>query len=217
MKPLIQIISHRDGAMWRKAVRDTWLQQAVGLIPHRFIVGREAAVDNVDIEWFPVDDGYEGIAIKVQAGLKWALRNGFTHVFTCYCDTYTHPQRLMRSGFEQHHYSGHVPNETNGGGYTPLVCDYKGRYAYASGGAGYWLSQKAMEIVAYAEPRTQWDDLNTGWVLGEAGISCWHDPRYGFRGEHLYSKDQITCHLSQGTGNFDPAWIHRAHERLGNK
>ena len=206
MRPLVQIISHAGGSTWRQAIRDTWLE--FGGVEHRFVIGAGAVTAHDDTITVAAPDGYDGIAFKVREGLRFALQDGYDFVFTCFTDTYVSVPRLLLSNFERHHYSGcciRCPE-----GYQDLSTDGKGRFSYASGGPGYWLSRRAMEIVVATEPRSQYDDMWIGWELGLHGLPCFNDNRYGHHGDRLYP-EQITCHLSKGTGNYDPAWMYQAH------
>lgn len=211
MQILISIISHAAGRTWREAIRQTWLQGQA--IDYRFVVGAGVEHDQDDELMVPAPDCYEGILQKVHCTCRWADEHNYDYLFNCFTDTYVNVPRLLASGFDAHPYSGHIPKECGEPHTVALIPDEKGRFAYASGGAGYWLSRAALKIITAIEPPAdmQYDDLWIGTVLGSRGIAGFHDPRYGFKGTHLYSAQQITVHLSQGTGNYDPEWMHRAH------
>jgi hypothetical protein len=212
VKPLIAIISHAGGVEWRSAIRETWLKDRDAA--YRFIVGAGVATDHDDELAVDAPDDYAGILSKVRRVCAWAGREHFDHVFICFTDTYVHVPRLLSSGFEHHAYLGHFPKM----GFTtpqavPLVRDELGRFAYASGGAGYWLNARAMTLFASVDPPAdvQYDDLWAGWLLGMHGIAGFHDPRYGFKGWRLNNDQQITVHLSKGTGVYHPSWMLSAH------
>jgi len=54
----------------------------------------------------PVPDDYFHLVFKVRKMHQWALDHGFEYVYKCDVDTYVDLERLMRSGFEQHDFTG---------------------------------------------------------------------------------------------------------------
>jgi hypothetical protein len=208
--PLVQVISHHGGREWRRAIRETWWRP--DLIDSRFIVGGHAAGLEPDVTVVDTPDDYAGISLKVREALRVAVDQGYSHVFTCFTDTYVSVPRLLASGYQHWDYSGFVP-EAADWQQTSLIQDGKGRYAYASGGCGYWTSHEASRILIHHTPRSTYDDVWVGWELGLAGISCYSDPRYGFKGEQLYNSNQISVHLSKETGVYSPEQMRQAHQR----
>lgn len=150
------------------AQRDTWVKDVRGA-DVRFFVGRGVpeAVPLPDEVFLDVDDGYAGLPAKTQGICKWALGHGYDFVFKCDDDTYVQPERLLDSDFR--------------------FADYIGRLRGASGrwpapycsGFAYWLSTKAMKVVATAALTD--DQAEDRWVantLLSAGISPEADYRY---------------------------------------
>jgi hypothetical protein len=111
-------------------------------------------------------------------------------VFIVPTDCYVVVPRLLASGFEKLDYTGYqVPGE-----------------GHIGGGSGYWLSRRAMEAVATAEPEIDYEDRWVGHVLYVAGIKAIHDSRY-WSWEQPYPEGAITEHLSRGTGVYEPNWM----------
>jgi hypothetical protein len=72
---------------------------------------------------------------------------------------------------------------------------------FSSGGAGYGLSRKSMEIVvAHPVERGPAEDVNTAHALLAQGIGLHHDPRFLFAPGAVLSSDTITYHLSSVKG-----------------
>lgn len=195
MKVLIAIKSCAAHAGFNQQVRGTWLRDRDA--DYRFFVGsgaRRTAADEVPLE---VGDGYADLPMKTKGIARWALLKEYDFIFLCDTDTYVVVPRLLDSGFERFDYSGYFHrcvSCVSTDGYCHCVGD-KGEqlYSYASGGSGYWLSAKAMSVIASAnlyqdvlDPRrdgcsTRGEDLQVGWTLGAAGIPCHRDERYRLR------------------------------------
>lgn len=123
----------------------------------------------------------QSLTYRTQAICRWALERGYDFVFKCDDDTYIFVERLLASGFENHDYSGW--SWQNDG------------YTFASGGAGYWLSRKAMKIISEAtdlsEPR---EDMWVGALLHKAEIVLHGDSRYNPWPPPTIKPDCITIH-----------------------
>jgi len=183
-KPLIGFLGcHRDEPDAQQQ-RDTWLVGSP--VDHRYFIGRPGLDERPDVVWVDVDDGYTHLPFKTQAMCRWALSNGYTHLFKTDTDVYLRPERLLACGFEAWDYSGFFrgraedePNDVVTGN-------------YCSGGSGYWLSSKAMEIVAAAQMEENHlhpeggyycngEDVQVGRLMREAGVPCHWDDRYKLR------------------------------------
>lgn len=151
-------------------------------IDYRFFRGKGAA-PSPDAVCLDVDDGFYSLPFKTQAMCKWAFDEGYDFLFKMDTDTYLRPERLLNSGFANHDYSGFFSYDPGPG-------------AYASGGSGYWLSRRAMEVIAQSEAFFQdchspeiptelsWrgEDLQVCWVLKDRDIHCHKDSRYCLSG-----------------------------------
>jgi hypothetical protein len=154
MRLLIAVVSCAAHLNRNTAVLETW--------------GTDERVKVFTGKDLEVSDDYEQLPAKVKAVCEFALDNNFDFLFKCDSDTFIFLDRLLASGFEQYDYSGWT------GGIAEVSEEY------ASGGAGYWLSRKAFEIVAKA-PLTKEtaEDKWVGRVLYDAGIIVHRDTRYG--------------------------------------
>jgi hypothetical protein len=116
--------------------------------------------------------------------MKWVLAHDYTHVYKCDDDSWVHIPRLLASGFEKYDYMG-------GSRTTNFDLAHGGGLPFGQGGAGYWLSRKAMQHVAdSAEDFWKWqecEDIGVGILLGTKGIGLHVDPRY-FHGTELPQK-----------------------------
>jgi hypothetical protein len=129
-------------------------------------------------------DDYQHVPWKTQYQAQWALTLGAPRVFICDVDTYIDPIRLVAN----------IPTED----YVGHRCDE----GHASGGNGYYLSQRAAAIVAQSHPEPGYADLWVGRVLVDHNIHVHHDPRYG--------DGTITKHLSVN-GRYDPDLMYEEH------
>lgn len=213
MTILVAIKSCVAHAWQHQLVRQTWL--AGQDIAYKFFVGNHYYLPNLEgpifttTSWQPCadeivlncDDSYQGLPFKTQAIVRWALDHDHDFTFFCDDDTYACIPRVLKSGFAGHDYSGFFypcvsckPEKPEPDGYCHCVTEEGERiYSYASGGSGYWISRKAMEIVAAAQfiadplddnkekRSSRGEDLQVGWALGRAGIRCHCDERYRLR------------------------------------
>lgn len=179
MKILIAIHGSHSQPEQMQAQRETWLRDLSGA-DYKFFLGQPEG-DEPDVVYCPCPDGplYSDakrihrtwiLNQKTEGIVEYALENGYDYVFKCDDDTYVRPGLLLVSGFEQHDYSGftekHYTRET-------------GWYRWAQGGAGYWLSRRAMEAIAEHGLRTiPAEDFAVGHALAKHGIHPHRDERY---------------------------------------
>jgi hypothetical protein len=142
-------------------------------------------------------DDYEHLPRKTKAICKLTE----DYLFLCDTDTYVHVPRLLASGYEAHNYIGYQLTRNSG-------------IPYASGGAGYWLSKAAMEVIAKsANPDLfENEDEMVGNVLFNAGIKLHHDPRYALYEDVLPGNNIISRHLSS-RGPYEISFMYAAHRR----
>lgn len=142
-----------------------------------------------------VRDDYSAIWEKTRAMCQWALAcRDWNYLFHADDDTYVHVPRWQHAAAD-------------------LRDDYVGRalahdwwpFEYASGGAGWWLSRRAVAIVSerlgahVGRYRVQGrtiveDDVLVGRVLRDAGMAVVDDPRYDWTAAATLRADQITAH-----------------------
>lgn len=108
----------------------------------------------------PAPDDSAGLPAKVLCLIEWAIAEDFDFVFKCEDDTYVRPERLLASGFDRHDYIGSTGNRR-----------------YAHGGAGYWLSRRALWEI-FLRGMEGNEDQAIGEALSAAGIPPVHDSRY---------------------------------------
>ena len=236
MKVLLAISSWPPSAINgdHQSSRNTWLQYAHGL-DYKFFMGDGNAVhendDLIDAEWerrpghyatkpsvsdpityvpkadevlLPCPYDFKHLPFKVREICYWTLDCDYDYLFKVDTDTYVDIPRLLASGFEQHDYIG-----------TPFTV---GDLAYASGGAGYWVSRRAMCFLATAAIATPWDDIWVGQTLREYGIPLHIDTRYNVCSPHDFSSgprpdnDSITSHLGFSPEPFNQQDMYAAHK-----
>lgn len=148
-------------------------------------------------ELLKVPDDYGHLPEKTKAICGMVKDHDFC--FLTDTDSYVSIPKLLASGYEAHDYIGYRLEGKD----------------YASGGAGYWLSRKAMQVVASCDPsRFTAEDEMVGTVLKEAGIKLHHDPRYALYRDVLPTNDVISRHLSS-RGPYQIEFMYAAH-RLAN-
>lgn len=169
MKILIAIASCAEHLNRNTAVLETWASRDYFWQGDAF----ERRFNGVFIKLFTgrdlgVSDDYKALPQKVKAICEYADVHEFDFLWKGDSDTFVWLDRLLTSGFERHDYCGWT-----GGVVEPSK-------EYASGGAGYWLSRKAFEIVANAQLTDDTcEDRWVGRVLYDAGIIVHRDTRYG--------------------------------------
>ena len=127
-------------------------------------------------------DDLAHLAYKAKAAWQWALDTGYDYMFTCFCDTYIDIPRLMRSGFEQHPFTGMT--------YDANRCP--------QGGAGYWLDRKCMQILTNEHVFFWADDGWAGWALQKHNIYLNNDLKYAqYPDVPAQQNDTISVHLSE--------------------
>ena len=111
--------------------------------------------------------------------IRWAYDNGYDYLFKADDDTFVRSEMLTRCGFERHDYMGWQQQYGPGG------------ILYAQGGAGYFLSRNAMEVLLGYTGLIKYvaEDTQVGYVLLEAGIKPFHNPRF-----RRYYVDARTMH-----------------------
>lgn len=176
MRAVIAIPSRQENVEKRQACRDTWLRHCESPVSYFFFLGTTAQTTVADEIRLDCPDGF--LSHKVQAMCQFAFDQGYDYLFKCDDDTYVNVPRLLASGFEQH--------------------DYVGRSCgiHAHGGAGYWLSRKAMSVLAMAS-KSDWpsEDRWVGRTLTAAGVSILGDYRYSHRNAvPEKNNDVITAH-----------------------
>ena len=140
----------------------TWLRGSP--VPYKFFRDSELGLDESD----PL------VRQKRMKGMcRYALDHGYDYLFRVDSDAYVRVPALLRSDFQNHDYMGWCLHYTG-----PMA-----RNRTAHGGAGFFLSRRAMELVVDAPhfPHSDgyhWGDIYTGQLLFDHGIGCFADRRF---------------------------------------
>jgi hypothetical protein len=178
---LIAILSCVALRHFEQAARDTWVKDIPQGVDYRFFLGNPSqCVDEVTL---PVGDSLQDLTHKMVAVCAWALEQGYDFLFKCDLDTLVRPLGLLQSDFKAWDWVGGQNS------------------FFASGGAGYMLSQRAMRaVVEYPIATSQEEDVHVAHALLAQGIALHHDPRFLFAPGAVLSSDTITYHLSSVKG-----------------
>jgi hypothetical protein len=144
---------------FRRLCRDAEVEFAL-----RYFLGGDRLEESSDlVVSVPAPDDYAGLPAKVFRMIEWAIVADFDFVFKTDDDTYVRPERLLASGFDRqrHDYVGWTRDRS-----------------YAQGGAGYWLSRRALWEIFLRGMERHNEDQAVGEALVAAGIPPVHDERY---------------------------------------
>ncbi len=142
-----------------------------------------------------VPDGYLHTSFKTRESHRWGMQHGFeSHIFQCFTDTYIDLHRLAESGFQDYDYSGCSAGQ------------------YASGGSGYWLSNRASRFIL-DEAVTDWaEDRWVGSIMKKNRIPLHVDPRYrGYPETPQNTSGCITSHLAVTPKVYDSKLMYEVH------
>ena len=183
-KTLIAILSCHALRGYEQSLRDTWIKEIPEGVDHRFFLG----LPNLDYMFsdevfLSVGDTLQDLTHKVVAVCAWASAQGYDYLLKCDLDTLVRPIGLLQSDFKSWDWMGGQNS------------------FFASGGAGYTLSRRAMRAVVEhpVEPGPA-EDVNTAHALLAQGITLHHDPRFVFAPGAVLSSNTITYHLSSVKG-----------------
>jgi hypothetical protein len=163
---------------YHAVIRETWGKDARDAgIDVRFFTGPFFGVHEPDETVLDCPDDYNNLPKKTQAICEWACGKTYSHIFLCDTDTYIIPSKLLACGFENYDYAGKIDRpfgETFS--YTTVSRDvvienHPRVFPWASGGYGYFLSRKALGVIAYMTPIGWAEDFIVGNVLGKLYVS----------------------------------------------
>jgi hypothetical protein len=222
-----------------QAVRDTWLKESLpsGWDYKMFVGAGPGPVPSDTVE-LRCPDTYEYLTYKTQEQVMWAFQHGYKYIYRCFPDTYAAVDRLLSCEFEQADYTG-----TFGGLVDTETCRPKVMFnrdgnelsVFASGGPGYFLSRRAMDVLrnCYVDSSFQ-EDCWLGQKLHGFRFLKLRDDRR-FWESRAYEKtirrygpevwnNVVAVHLSKkktssgGTaGWYDKQWMYDAHTAYADK
>jgi Galactosyltransferase len=197
-------------AGFHHAIRRTWGHHALWLrmYPQFFMGGGARKFDVMGVEppdevYLDAPDDYMGLPEKTHQICKHLARTDtFDYVFMCDNDTYIDPYKLAEADYEGYDYSGffcrgemEVYSRFD---YSDHMGAYPNCHAWASGGVGYFLSRRAIQLIAATPPKVWAEDMYVGQVLGPKldtreflanyippGVSSWHIKKTRTRREIL--------------------------------
>lgn len=211
MKTLIAIPSCHALRHYQSVLRETWVKDIpagvdckffLGSTPEAHIIHLPSNPYHTDEVYLDVPDDIDSLTKKVVAMIRWSLREGYEYLWKFDLDTLVRPSLLLNSGLEMHDWVG----GQNSCGDNVI---------FASGGSGYGLSKKAMELVAgWPEKQTRAEDVHVAEAMINAGIALHSDSRFKFiPGQALESQD-LSYHLSSVVSwstKYQTVWMYEAY------
>jgi len=194
---LIAVLSCHTLRHYEQAIRDTWGHDVPTDVDLRFFLGLPSISAEPDEVFLSVGDTLQDLTHKTVAVCTWALAQGYDYLFKCDLDTLVRPLGLLQSDFR--------------------LWDWVGgqNSFFASGGAGYTLSRRAMRAVVDHQVETgPAEDVNTAHALLAQGIALHADSRFKFYPGATLDQDTITYHLSSVKGwsaKATPEDMHQAY------
>lgn len=158
-RTLIGVFSSPKYTARYDACNATWLEDARNAGQRYIVVSAGKTQETLPWRlWVDAPDTYEHLPQQVSAWIKWCLgQNGWDYLFKCDDDTYVSIPRFA----EYDH---------PGADYIGARCITNG-VTYGHGGAGYFLSRRAAEIVAQRmTAQDGGEDYHVGQTLAQAGI-----------------------------------------------
>ncbi len=189
---LMSCKAHEDRHAYQ---RMTWLQNCE-LDYFWFMAGKPTGRQG-NYLYLDCADTYDALPIKSQKMIQWAYDQEYDWLCKMDNDSYCRPERLLTSGYWNHDYSGVVK--------APPSAKPNFNTPYCHGGAAYWISRKAMKVIAEYRGNifetSPIEDGAVARVLALAGIKPHSDKRYcrtARDGEPTKTNDIITAHHCSG-------------------
>lgn len=179
---------------YHDVIRETWGKDLSPEVKLQFFVGGSGDKSNnlqKDEVSLNCGDSYAELPQKTKKIMAWSLALDWRHQspaydYTFLCDTgsFVIPHHLMNCGFENYDYMGFWGGGSHKSFPYRLEDAERGCpvqlvqkcWPWAAGG-GYFLSRKAMEIVANTKLKYWAEDLQTGQTMAENGIHFEDRPR----------------------------------------
>jgi hypothetical protein len=203
------------------AIRETWGKDFPPNVDVRFFVGNGSASLKSDEVRLAVGDDLTALPSKAREMAGWTVENGYDPAFFCDVDTFVKPERLLSCGFEGYDYFGYFGNGFPPGVQIPTFGDHRlgdiAVWAYASGGAGYFLSRRAAEVISKMVPAHYAEDVSVGHALGPliaagqlTGFASQQFDNYVVWHHCTWGKTRYTWPNSVG---FNPAWMYESYRK----
>jgi hypothetical protein len=195
---IVGVMSGDQYADRRRLCCETWLRELEYLGCATMFLRGDAAAMPAERNTLSIPVRDDNLSAKTQAFCRWALAQGpaWDYVFKCDDDTLIHPQRFAVALED-------LDADYIGGKWRPAC-------TYASGGGGYFLSRRAVEIIAAADMPPIWaEDRQVGEVLAAAGIPLTEDRRFHARarpGWRAKCPDWITVHGIRDPDRWQAVW-----------
>lgn len=122
---------------------------------------------------FNCDDGYLGLPWKTTESLQWALDEGYQGIIRGFVDTYLFTRVIEKSNLFT---SGDAAGWSFGCSPCPAHPDLT--HSAPFGGAAYWTSRRAAQVIVDQPIRHWGEDTHAGFALQQAGIELIHDERF---------------------------------------
>jgi hypothetical protein len=158
-KVLLTFLSAYHPSRWhyRQILRKQCLQNSP--IDYKFVFGDEpfpgdrerCGIPDDEFLHAPGSDDKKFLHLKVKASCEYALANGYDFLMRCTDDCWVYPDRILEAGLQAFDLAGAFSCKFSLGG------TFKTWFKYLNhphGGAGIWLSRKAMEMLVAAK----WDE-----------------------------------------------------------
>jgi hypothetical protein len=184
--------------------RMTWIRQWG--TDYKFFIGRDNEYPMQDEVQFDVNDTFNHVVEKEHLAFQWAIDHGYDYAYLSSPDCYRIIPRMLETPFSEHDYMG-----------SQVL------HSFYAGGMGFWLSRRALEVLANSPVCWDFPDKAVGLVLAKAGIKLHADGRYlGAPGqcdgrpfdpkaEGVFD-NMCGVNLGRGPGNFKPQWMYDCHE-----
>jgi len=161
-------------------IRGTWGNALRDLgIPTKFFVGQPTDIRRAyklqsDEVMIGAKDDYMSLPYKTREICRWIRGKLVDYIYVVDIDTFIYAKAFAAFKYELYDYAGYMlGNDEPGARYRYVAKDPNGVpevhencYQWASGGYGYFLSQKAFDEVSGASPTSWAEDLWVGQVLG---------------------------------------------------
>jgi hypothetical protein len=205
MRTLIAVPSCHALRHYEQAIRDTWGKDVPAGVDLRFFLGNRTGIHGSALHPYAPDevhldcgDALADLTPKCVAIFNWALAQGYEYVWKVDLDTLLRPSALPTG---DHDWIGGQNSH------------------FASGGAGYGLSKRAMEIVVrWPVTQTCAEDLHNAEALLHAGVQLHADARFKFVPGQTLEPGDVTYHLSSvraWDAKYQQPWMYEAYAARG--